>query len=321
MASFHKLPSGLWRAQVARGGVRRSTTRTTKAAAQAWAAGIESELIALKHGEMPRKTVMQALEKYAEEVSPKKPGKRWELLRINKFKREAWAERWLAATALPSDLAAWRDRRLHEVTPGSVQRDFNLLKGIFTIARKEWRWLDVDPMMNIEGPGENRPRTKRISWREVRRICRALGYPGKETKSAEVGRIFLIALRTGMRSGEILSLAPEDVNLQTRVAKLRDTKNGDDRDVPMTRMGAKLFEGWTGWTVAPDSRDALFRKACKRAGVTGVHFHDSRAEALTRLSRKVDALTLAKISGHRDLKMLLTRYYRETAEQIAQRLG
>ena len=65
--------------------------------------------------------------------------------------------------------------------------------------------------------------------------------------------------------------------------------------------------------------DALFRKARDRLLIKDLHFHDSRAEALTRLSRKVDVLTLAKISGHKDLR-ILQGYYRETAEQIAARL-
>ena len=51
-----------------------------------------------------------------------------------------------------------------------------------------------------------------------------------------------------------------------------------------------------------------------------LHFHDTRAEALTRLSRKVDVLTLARISGHKDLRILSNVYYRESAAEIAERL-
>ena len=318
MASFHKLPSGLWRAQVARNGIRRSSTRNTKAAAQSWAAGVEAELVAVRRGEMPRKTVLQALERYRAEVSPKKRGARWELLRLDAYGREPWAQLWLTDLR-PDHVAAWRDRRLAVVTQGTVQRDFNLLRAVFSVARKEWRWLNSDPMMGVARPGENRARTRRIGWREARAICRALGYPG-ESKSAEVARAFLIALRTGMRAGEILSLTPDAVDLRTRVAHLKNTKNGDDRSVPMTSAAARLFKGWYGWTVTAASRDALFRKARERCGITDLHFHDARAEALTRLSKKVDVLTLAKISGHRDLNMLLHRYFRESAGDIASRL-
>jgi hypothetical protein len=51
-----------------------------------------------------------------------------------------------------------------------------------------------------------------------------------------------------------------------------------------------------------------------------VHFHDSRAEAIWRLSKKLDILQLARIIGHRDLKSLMI-YYHEPASEIARQLG
>ncbi len=67
------------------------------------------------------------------------------------------------------------------------------------------------------------------------------------------------------------------------------------------------------------SRDALFRKALGRLKIEDLHFHDARGEALTRLSRKVDILTLQRISGHIDINQL-SAYYRETPADIAKRL-
>jgi integrase len=66
--------------------------------------------------------------------------------------------------------------------------------------------------------------------------------------------------------------------------------------------------------------DALFRKCRDRAGIVGLHFHDSRHEAITRLAQRLDVLDLARMVGHRDLKMLQA-YYNATAEEIAARLG
>jgi integrase len=107
---------------------------------------------------------------------------------------------------------------------------------------------------------------------------------------------------------------------------LLKTKNGDERDVPLStkavslieslaKAGERLFEGLTA-----TSRDVLFRAARDKCGITSVTFHDARATAITRLSKKVDILTLARISGHRDLKSLQI-YYRESAADIAKRLG
>ena len=106
MASFRKR-NGVWRAEVVRNGIRRSATRETKDAAQSWAAGVEAELVAVRRGEMPRKTVLQALERYKAEVSPKKRGKRWELLLLDAYGREPWAQLWLTDLR-PDRIAAWR---------------------------------------------------------------------------------------------------------------------------------------------------------------------------------------------------------------------
>ena len=65
--------------------------------------------------------------------------------------------------------------------------------------------------------------------------------------------------------------------------------------------------------------DSLFRKAKGKALIDNLHFHDSRATAITRLAKKLDILDLAKIVGHKDLKMLMV-YYREKAETLVSKL-
>lgn len=46
----------------------------------------------------------------------------------------------------------------------------------------------------------------------------------------------------------------------------------------------------------------------------------ARATALTLLARRVDLMTLFRISGHVDPSMILKRYYRERVEDIAARI-
>lgn len=75
----------------------------------------------------------------------------------------------------------------------------------------------------------------------------------------------------------------------------------------------KLFD------LSDKSRDTTFRLAVKRAGIKDLTFHDSRREATHRLSKKLSVMDLARVTGHKDLKMLLL-YYNPTAESIAERL-
>jgi zona occludens toxin (predicted ATPase) len=72
MAYITKLPSGLWRAQIARKGVRRSQSFTTKAAATAWATREESAIIDGTASLWPRKTLADALDRYEKDITPGK---------------------------------------------------------------------------------------------------------------------------------------------------------------------------------------------------------------------------------------------------------
>ncbi|MEW6314614.1 MAG: site-specific integrase [Pseudomonadota bacterium] len=172
-------------------------------------------------------------------------------------------------------------------------------------------------------------RDRRISENEIERLLFALGYDYANppvTATARVGAALLFAIETAMRAGEICGLTRDRIDLDARVATLPMTKNGSARKVPLSAEALRLLrqvmaahDDDRAFAITTQQIDALFRKAKSRAMIADLHFHDSRAEALTRLARKVDVLTLARISGHRDLKMLMV-YYRESAEDIARKL-
>lgn len=321
---------GKWRAEIDRNGVRKSASFKTKAEATNWATHEESAILAAKRGQFPRKTLAEAMDRYEREVSARKAGARAEGLRLTAFVRDfpALAGRIISEIDTP-DLAAWRDARLKIVSPGSVQRDINLIRNVFAVARDEWKWCGQAPFKGMRMPGDNPDRIRRVLPAEVRRICRWLGYrTGRiETKQQEVAIAFLLGLRTGMREGEIASLGDHNVDLRRRVALVAhktQRQTGRPREVPLTPNGVRLLRMLAGrgkyFRVTADSISTLFGKARDALMIQDLHFHDSRAEALTRLARKVDVLTLARISGHKDLNVLMRAYYRESAADIAKRL-
>lgn len=64
----------------------------------------------------------------------------------------------------------------------------------------------------------------------------------------------------------------------------------------------------------------LFAKLTGQLLIDGLTFHDARGTALTLLAKKVDCMTLAKISGHKDVSLLMSTYYRATPGEIALKL-
>lgn len=342
MASIKQHKDG-WRVQLYVGGVRDSKVLRTQREAKAWASARETELRRNKDSSpSERHTVGRMLERYRDEVSAGKGGAKFECLRIEAFLRDfpLIASKSLAAVSTP-DFAAWRDARLNgftnpqgktsrPVVTSTVQRDINWLHNAFTIARKEWHWIDHDPFDGLRSLNEPPPRTRRVYPSEVKLICRALGYRTgvrPKTISQEIALAFLVALRTAMRSGEILSLGKHNLDIVRRVARVAHKTQyitGRPREIPLTRHAVRLLKPVAHlekcFMVSEKSRDTLFRKTRDRLLIQDLHFHDTRAEALTRLSRKVDVMTLAKISGHKDLRKLQNVYYRESSEEIAARL-
>lgn len=148
---------------VCKHGVRDSATFDTKAAAASWALTRGAGISAGKRRQIQRKTVREALQRYAREVSPTNGGARWEKIRLAKFERELpFAGRWLSEVQT-TDIAGWRDTALRGVPaedgtwqrapilPASIRREMVLLRSVFELARKEWGWLATNPMEGSRG--------------------------------------------------------------------------------------------------------------------------------------------------------------------------
>jgi integrase len=328
-----------WRAQVYVKGVREQLSFDTKAAAQAWASEREHQLrTQALSGVDLSKTVGDALRRYSAEWSPKKASGGWEQRRLAAFERVEIIQgkclgEFKLAEFTTAHYAAFRDARLAEVSGETVNREMNLLGHVFSIARKEWKWIVESPTKEVSRPKPGLARTRRINDDEIERTCHALGFVEGEiarTKSQRVAIAFLFAIETAMRAGEIRNLQrgrpkePGACYLKSpNVAHLGITKNGHPRDVPLSSRAKELIAllPLTGPDLfglgTREQLDAVFRKALKRTMIEDLHFHDTRHEAISRLAKRYQVLDLARITGHRDLNELMT-YYHSDAEELAQ---
>jgi integrase len=75
------------------------------------------------------------------------------------------------------------------------------------------------------------------------------------------------------------------------------------------------------WGLRADSITQAFDRACKRAGIEDLRFHDLRHEATSRLFEKgFNPMEVSTITGHKTLQML-KRYTHLRAEDLAKRMG
>lgn len=311
MAHIHQHKDG-WRAQVAKLGVRRSAVWATKREAQTWATRLEAEIEAGKHKAFPDKTLGQAVSKYLATVSSTKTNAvEWERRRFAAFVGHFGDVR--LSTITSEAIGDWRDARLKTVSGSTVLREVNLYRNMLKIAAEEWKWIESSPFKGVRLPRENEPRKGLWGWRDIRRVLRA----PRDGKTKEMIDAFHISLRTGMRMQEVLA-APQNYDPERRVVTVK-SKTEAAAQIPIGRIAHRLLLR-PAFTVGANEGSVLFSKLTRQLLISGLTFHDARASALTHLARKVDVMTLARISRHRDLKTLMAHYYRESPSDIGKRI-
>lgn len=279
---------------------------------------------------MAEMIIKDALKKYSESVSILKKGYEQEKFRIEQISRSFLGT--LNVRSVTSvDIATYRDKRLATINPktqsplssSTVRLEMSLLSNFFEIGRIEWGICDGNPVANVRKPKSPPGRDRRLTPREDRLILRY----AHNHSNIDLYSIIVIALESAMRQGEILKLRWEHINLKTRIAHLPETKNGTQRDVPLSlkardalvRMGIKNQGAVFGYTAR--GLKSTWRFMLKKLDIENLHFHDLRHESVSRLFElgTLEMMEIAAISGHKSLSML-KRYTHLKATKLVRKL-
>ena len=330
MATLSITPSGTHRAQVRRlGSSPLSKSFKTRHEAEVWVRQTESELdrgIFVNRQDAEKVTFSELAQKYLDEVSCNKKGFKHERVRLLKIQRDLGHFRIIQIQS--KHIASYRDLRLNAgKSPSTVLNELSLISQIFDMAIKEWSIpIPSNPCSQIKKPKVSNQRTRRLSPDEEIALIAA----SNASRATLLTSLIIIAMETGMRLGELLSLTWDNLSLDKRTAYLPVTKNGESRTIPLSLKAIEVFKTmprridtkkvfWS-WTNR-DSVVNVWKRTCKRAGISDLHFHDLRHEATSRLANKLsNILELSAVTGHKDLRML-KRYYHPRAEELALKLG
>lgn len=324
MATIRKLPSGSWQVQVRRKNEKPlSKTFQSKQISEQWARSVESQLdqgLFVDRSETHTTTLADLIDRYLIEKTPYKKGSKQEAYRLNYIKNRLGN---LTLSSIQSKhIASYRDLRLSEGKSGAtVVYELNYLNQLFDVALKDWGIpLVSNPAQLVRRPSVARGRNRRLSEGEVDSLLESL----KATD--EVRTIVLLAIETGMRRSELLSIKWINVDTENRYLVLPDTKNGDARAVPLSCYAIEILNRLpkkheTVFTTKPDSVSQAFNRACKRVGIEDLRFHDLRHEATSRFFEKgLNTMEVSAITGHKTLTML-KRYTHLKASDLAKKLG
>lgn len=273
-----------------------------------------------KTAEAKRHTLAQLIDRYIQSVLPTKPkSKDKQLPQLKWWKDEIGS--YALADVTPALISECRDKLLSEPTnrsekrsPATVVRYLAALSHAFTIAMKEWGWIEDSPMRKVRKPKEPRGRVRFLSDDERKRLLEAC----KESESPVLYPIVILALSTGMRLGEILNLTWDDVELDKGFLILHETKNNERRRVPVTglalrelakvnkirRIDTKLiFPG--NVKGKPIYIRPAWEKAVEKAEIEDFRFHDLRHSAASYLAMNGASLSeIAEVLGHKTLHMV-----------------
>lgn len=330
MATIRKLRSGKFEVQIRRKGQSPiSRSFQLKSDADQWARHMETKA---DRGDLPTPvkvldgyTVKAILERYRDEITVRKRSADTETYLLDAFIRQPIAKLTLAQITA-SHFVTYRDKRLKQVKPGTVNRELSIIKHAFDIAEREWDIpIRHNPLAKVKKLKVNNARSRRLTDDEHQALLDAI----EATRNDFIKPLINFAIETGMRRGEILRLRWSDIDYDSRTLHIPITKNGHARTIPLTTNAVEILkilqvgddaDNYRPFPLSDNAAKLAWQRLLKRSGVEDLHFHDFRHEAISRFFEKgLSVPEVALISGHRDFRMLF-RYTHLRAEDVAQKL-
>lgn len=293
----------------------RTQSFPTRRQAERWGKVTEASMIEGKHfrnAESRRRTLAQAADKYLEEEVPKKRGgggmhksalKYWKdalgHLKLSEITAPLIAEKRALLARTPYLRANPKSKRTglkkgekpqqFKRSTATVNRHLAVLSHLFTIAGREWHWIDHNPVEQVSRLGEAQGRIRHLSADERQRLL------AETAKDPKLHAFVVLALSTACRAGELLRLDWKDVDIETGRLLFRETKNAQPRTAwiegealrvlkLLSSREGRVFPNDSGAEGPWEYRDG-FKVALAAAKIENFRFHDTRHTAATTLAR------------------------------------
>ena len=308
--------------------------------AKRWAQQTEAAIREGRHfktSEAKKHTMSELIDRYIRDVLPtKKKSQKKQQAQLLWWKSEIG--HYLLADVTPPLIIEKIDKlkqgttyRKTQRSPATVVRYWSALSHVFTVAIRDYGWLEDSPMRKLTRPKESRGRVRFLDDNERERLLQAC----KESKRPYLYLIVLIAISTGMRYGEIINLTWADVDFQRKRIILQDTKNNERRSVPLAgpaleeltkfekirRLDTKLLFPKLASFNRPGSMQkedlarvqkvqkplqirSAWESALKKTGIEDFRFHDLRHCAASYFVMSGASLAeTSELLGHKSLAM------------------
>jgi integrase len=344
MATYQKLANGKWQARVRKKGHDTSEVFKTKTAAEKWAIREEDRIEKIEAG-VPLDDARQLSFGELLLMFKEKKGAAQKSWTVNKYLIANLPKKYLDLRVKTMSSVVWQkyvsDLIAEGIKPATICRRLDLWRSVVNWGIKNIDGLrgltNVFLFVNRPTIGKENSRTRTATSTERQSI-------GDVSLSPWLTDFLELATETTARRAELASLTFSNVDYSRAVAHLFDTKNGDDREMPLSPKAIAVlkrrqasadndfvFPGRPGKDgkprhIRPDSTTKAFVKARKK--VEGNHpnsldlrLHDMRHTGATHWANAgFDIFDLQKITGHKDLSSL-ARYVNKKASGVAQQMA
>lgn len=193
-----------------------------------------------------------------------------------------------------------------------MRKELVFVRHLFNYAKRNKKFYGDNPVSIAGSVPVNNQRERILTIEEERRLL--------ECCPDFLKPIVTMALHTGMRSSEIRTLkwSNVDFNSNTITIEMTNSKNKRTRFIPINQvlrkalLEQKLKTGSNEYVFGERALRAKtnftfhFKKACERASIQGLRFHDLRHTAATRMIESgVSIVAVSKILGHSNINMTM----------------
>ena len=295
----------------------------TRRAAKEWADKMEAEVRQGRYfgtEERKERTFTEVADRYLAQENPSNV-KSFHKCRIQILWWEERLKDYYLCRITSSMISEIKEELLKEKTPkgtlrsqSTANRYLAALSSAFSMAVKEWGWLKENPVSNITRFKEGKARERFLTKEEIEKLLNVC----KQSKSPHLYAATLFALSSGARRGEILGLKWQNVDFERCTATFKDTKNGEQRTVPLgdslvecllkEREKRKILSEYvfpSGDGSQPADIRGAWENAIKEAGLSSICFHALRHTVASHLTMGgASTLEVGAILGHKTLAMV-----------------
>lgn len=223
----------------------------------------------------------------------------------------------------PSDIELFKSKIMSDrgLSPATVNRYIVSISKAFNLIINDKQLNMVNPCNYVKKFKENSYKERYLTEDEEERLMQEL--------SPHIKPIVICALTTGLRKSNILNLKWEQIDIKKKFIEInkQDNKGHKKIQIPIAKklmnclkeIGIKE-KGYV--FINPETNQPYtdikkgFNKACERAKIEGLRFHDLRHTVGTRLvASGVDILTVKEILAHSSIQTT-QRYSHPVKENI-----